>query len=239
MVTMTKIYIDAGHGGTDPGASGNGLVEKNLTLSISKKIEEILKSDYENVQIMMTRDTDVFLSLTERTNKANAWKADVFVAIHINAAASPSAHGFESHIYPNTDAKTISFQNTMHSAILKAISSYKVEDRGKERSNFHVLRESHMTAILTENLFVTSPSDATLLKKSDFIEKVAQGHVDGLEKFFGLKKKTKADDSSPPSGGTSDKLYQVVAGTFADRDNAEAVVKKLKADGYESYIQEK
>src|SRR5690625_7648935 len=79
---MTKIYIDAGHGGNDPGASGNGLKEKDLTLTIAKKVQAILK-DYATVR--MSRTTDKTLSLTQRTNDANSWGADYFLSIHINA----------------------------------------------------------------------------------------------------------------------------------------------------------
>src|SRR5690625_6594452 len=61
---MTKIYIDAGHGGNDPGASGNGLREKDLTLTIAKKVQALLK-DYATVR--MSRTTDKTLSLTQRT----------------------------------------------------------------------------------------------------------------------------------------------------------------------------
>jgi N-acetylmuramoyl-L-alanine amidase len=230
---MTKIYLDAGHGGTDSGAVGNGLFEKNLTLSITKKIEEILQTDFENVEIMTTRDTDIFLSLTERTDKANKWGADIFVAVHINASTGANASGFQSHIYTKADAKTIAMQNVMHAAIYNSIKSFKIADRGKDMSNFHVLRESKMIAILTENGFISSPFDSSLLKNEDYLNKVAQGHVDGLEKYFGLKRKEKTQDSPSEPTGT---LYQVVAGTFKDRNHADEQVKKLKADGYEAYI---
>jgi N-acetylmuramoyl-L-alanine amidase len=234
---MTKIYIDAGHGGKDPGATGNGLVEKDLNLSITKRIEEILNNDYENVQTLTTRDTDIFLSLTERTDKANSWQADVFLSVHCNAAPNPLAKGFQTHIYTTPLPQSSALQNIMHPSIFDSVKEYNVSDLGKYQSNFHVVRESKMPAILTENFFVTSVTDSGFLKKPDFIERLAQGHVTGLEKFFGLKKKPKV--TPPPTDEPSGKLYQVVAGTFADYQNAENMVAKLKADKYESYIQEK
>lgn len=232
---MTKIYLDAGHGGNDSGASGNGIFEKNINLAVTKKIEAILKANYENVEIMQTRTTDIFLSLDARTDKANNWGADCFVAIHVNSSPTASAKGWESFIYNNSpNARTISFQNIMHDAVISEIKSTSgVVDRGKNRANFHVLRESKMIAILTENLFVSNPQDASLLKNDAFLNKLAQGHVNGLEKFFGLKRKA---SPTPPKTET---LYQVVAGTYSDKTNAEAQVKKLAADGYSAYIIEK
>lgn len=81
---MVKIFIDPGHGGTDSGAVGNGLKEKDLTLKISKKIKEKL-ANYENVQIKLSRESDQTLSLPQRTNMANAWGANYLISVHINA----------------------------------------------------------------------------------------------------------------------------------------------------------
>lgn len=233
---MTKIYLDAGHGGTDSGATGNGIFEKNINLTIAKKIQAILEANYQDVEIKQTRTTDVFLSLDERTDNANKWGADCFVAVHINSATTPTARGFESFIYNvSPSARTISFQNIMHEAIWNQIKGTSgVIDRGKNRANFHVLRESSMIAILVENFFISNSQDANLLKSDSFLDKLAQGYADGLERFFGLKKKV-----SPTPPPTTETLYQVVAGTYNNKSNAEAMVKKLASDGYSAYIIEK
>jgi len=230
---LTKIFLDAGHGGYDSGANGNGISEKNITLSIVKKIDEHLKS-YKNVQTLLSRDTDVYLTLKQRTDQANQWGADAFLSVHINSATDQSARGFETYIYPTAGAETISFQNVMHEEITKQISSYLgFDDRGKKRSNFHVLRESHMKALLTENLFISNVADATLLKSEDqFISSVALGHAIGLEKFFGLER-------LDPTPNIDSPLFQVIAGTFKEHENAQKKVEELKKDGHESYIQEK
>jgi N-acetylmuramoyl-L-alanine amidase len=231
---LVKLFLDAGHGGKDNGASGNGLNEKNVVLELAKRVEAKLK-EYKNVQVLQTRTTDVFLELSERTDKANQWGADAFVSFHCNSAPDSSAKGFESFVYNGSiGPDTIAFQNVMHQEILRQIGA-NVIDRGKKRANFHVLRESHMKAILVENLFVSNASDASLLKQSPFLDRLAQGYVTGLEKFFGLIKETRPPTTSP----ITDSLYQVIAGTFSNRDNAEAQVKKLAADGYNAYIQEK
>ena len=232
MTPKIKVYLDAGHGGKDSGAIGNGLYEKNVALDIVKRIGNKLKS-YKNVEVEQSRTTDVFLELTERTNKANSWGADAFISVHLNSNPSVSAKGFESYVYNGSvSSETIAFQNVMHQEIFKQIGT-STTDRGKNRANFHVLRESHMKAILVENLFVSNAHDSALLKQSPFLDRIAQGYINGLEKFFGLVKETR-----PPTDNTNEQkpLYQVIAGTYSDYDNADNQVKKLLADGYSAYV---
>src|SRR5690625_1323086 len=91
---MVKIYIDAGHGGHDPGAVANGLREKDLTLKITKHVRDYLKNY--NCSVRMSRTNDKTLSLAQRTNDANRWGADFFLSIHINAGGGT---GYEDYIY--------------------------------------------------------------------------------------------------------------------------------------------
>lgn len=186
---MVKIFIDPGHGGADPGATANGLLEKNVTLAISLKIRDLLKN-YDNVQVRMSRDMDKTLSLSQRTRMANAWGADYLISVHINAGGGT---GYEDFIYNRVSNASVRNQNTMHTEILKQID---LTDRGKKRKNLHMLRESNMPAILTENGFIDHASDAAKLKQSSFIEKVAKGHVNGLVKIFDLK--SKGNDKPTP-----------------------------------------
>lgn len=182
---MLKIFIDPGHGGTDPGATANGLLEKYLTLAISLKIKSLL-SQYENVQVKLSRETDKYLSLSERARMANAWGADYFMSIHINAGGGT---GFETFIHTNASNASVANQNVIHPEILRPLD---FRDRGKKRANYAVLRETKMPAILTENGFIDNASDAAKLKQSAYIDKIAQGHVNGLVKAFGLKKKAQS-----------------------------------------------
>lgn len=82
---MVKIFIDPGHGGSDSGASGNGLQEKHVTLQIALALRTILLDEYQNVSVQLSRTSDQTVSLTQRTNAANSWGADFFLSIHINA----------------------------------------------------------------------------------------------------------------------------------------------------------
>src|SRR5690625_4812569 len=193
MKRMVKIYLDVGHGGSDPGASGNGLTEKDLTLKIGKKINSLLKK-YDNVSIKMSRSTDKTVSLKQRTDDANKWGADLLLSVHINAGGGT---GFESFIYNGSvNSNTVKYHNIIHDEIMKKVN---VRDRGKKKANFHVLRESKMSAILTENMFIDTKKDANLLKKQSFINDVAQGHVNGVVKIFNLKKK-KGNNSNKHKG---------------------------------------
>ena len=97
---MAKVFLDAGHGGKDPGALGNGLKEKDINLSVTLKVGNILKNH--GVNVGYSRTTDVFLELADRASKANNFGADVFVSIHCNAFDDPSAKGVETYSYPGS-----------------------------------------------------------------------------------------------------------------------------------------
>jgi N-acetylmuramoyl-L-alanine amidase len=224
---MKKLFLDAGHGGKDNGASGNGIHEKDVVLQIAKKIEEGLKA-YDGIEVMMSRTSDVYLTLDERTDKANKWDADVFLSIHINSSTTTTGNGFGSYIYSfNPGEASIALQNIMHAEITKQI---RTNDRGKDSANFHVLRESNMPAILTENLFISNAADSKLLKSDEFLNRCALGHIFGIVKFLGLKKK----ETAP----TPDKIYRVQVGAFADKQNANDLAERLLKDGYKPYIVE-
>ncbi|WP_368492838.1 N-acetylmuramoyl-L-alanine amidase [Geobacillus thermodenitrificans] len=185
---MVKIVIDPGHEGVennlDPGAVANGLKEAALTLRIAKYMYDML-NEYEGVQMRLTRTGNQRLTLSQRAKMANEWGADFFLSIHINAGGGT---GFETYIYNgNVSQATIAYQNVIHAEIMKAIGG--VRDRGKKRANYAVLRETKMPALLTENLFIDNANDAAKLKSEQFLLQVAHGHVQGIVKAFGLKKK--------------------------------------------------
>lgn len=94
---VKTVVIDAGHGGRDPGCVGRFLKEKDVALFISLKLGEFIKSAYPTMNVMYTRDTDVFVPLDERAKIANDNEADLFISIHANAA-SPSAYGTETFV---------------------------------------------------------------------------------------------------------------------------------------------
>ncbi|WP_303985473.1 N-acetylmuramoyl-L-alanine amidase [Niallia circulans] len=216
---MVKIFIDPGHGGSDSGAIGNGLQEKNITLSIAQQIRKFLLNEYEDVEIRMSRNNDSAVSLSARVNAANNWNADFYLSIHVNAGGG---NGFESYIYPGVGAPTTTYQNDIHKEV---IDETGFNDRGKKNANFHVLRETTMPALLTENGFIDTVADVNQLKDSNFITKIAKGHVQGLERAFSLQKKK---NQSP--------IYRVQIGAYKEKENAEKKAMEAAEKGFDTAI---
>jgi N-acetylmuramoyl-L-alanine amidase len=94
---LKTIVIDAGHGGKDPGCHGASANEKTVCLSIALKLGKLIKAKYPDINVIYTRDKDVFIELNERANIANRNNADLFICIHANSA-SPSAYGAETYV---------------------------------------------------------------------------------------------------------------------------------------------
>jgi N-acetylmuramoyl-L-alanine amidase len=129
---VSRIVIDAGHGGHDPGAQGSGINESELTLDIAQRLQKLLEKQ-PGVDVVMTRDTDVFIPLQERTAIANREGADLFLSIHANASRSPAARGIETYFLnfaTNPEAEAVAAREnagsaqTMHNLpdIVKAIA---------------------------------------------------------------------------------------------------------------------
>ncbi len=234
---MAKIFIDPGHGGSDPGALGNGLQEKDLTLKIAKKIQVLLKG-YKNVSVKLSRTGDTYPTLTQRAVDANKWGADFFLSIHINAGGGT---GYEDYRYSQVSASsnTGKIQSNIHDAIMKAIKPYGCATRGKKAANLVVLRQTNMPAVLTESLFIDRPADAKLLKNEAFLNEIAQGHVDGLVKAFKLEKVELQKPVESTSKVTTNDTYTIKKGdtlwSISQKENVSvAQLKKLNP-----YVEEK
>jgi N-acetylmuramoyl-L-alanine amidase len=93
---VSRVVIDAGHGGHDPGAHGNGITESELTLDVALRVQKLLQKQ-PGIDVVMTRDTDVYIPLEERTAIANREGADLFLSIHANASRNPHARGIETY----------------------------------------------------------------------------------------------------------------------------------------------
>ena len=106
---IAKVVIDAGHGGHDPGAQARGLTEADLVLDVALRLEKLMLKEG-GFEVVLTRRTDSYVSLEERTAIANKAGADLFLSIHSNASASASARGIETYFLnfaPNTEAEAV------------------------------------------------------------------------------------------------------------------------------------
>src|SRR5690606_30999377 len=228
---MVKIFIDPGHGGSDPGAVANGLREKDLTLKIAKYMRDYLLNNYSGVSVRMSRENDKAVSLSARTNDANKWGANAYVSIHVNAGGGT---GFESYVYPNVGQATRNLQNAVHSEVMKVFSGFR--DRGKKQANFHVLRETKMSAVLTENGFIDTKNDADFLNLERNLRMIGEAHAAVGAERFGLKKKADPKPAPQPAPKQDGKLYRVQVGAVKDRKNAERLAEELKKEGYSVII---
>ena len=207
------IAIDPGHGGSDPGAVANGLREKDLTLAVSLALKEELES-YDGVRVVMTRTTDTRPSentsadLSSRVDMAAAADADALVSIHFNSG-SPIANGAEVW-YANSSSYnygTHTQGRTLSNAIQKQLTSLGLADRGiKTRDNpyydypdgstgdyyaiIRQAREENMTGVIVEHAFVTSASDAALLRDENFVRSLGVADATGIAEAYGLSKGT-------------------------------------------------
>ena len=164
MAKKYKVCLDAGHGGTDPGATSGKLYEKDINLKVVKAIEEYLKP---YVDIVLTRDTDKTVSLEERVNIANTAKVDLFFSVHCNSAANTAAKGWECYIVgKGGNAEKLAKRIE---ANVFTDTTLGLKNRGIKTANFYVLKETDAPAVLVENAFISNTDDRTKFLKSDFI----------------------------------------------------------------------
>ncbi|MDX8288908.1 N-acetylmuramoyl-L-alanine amidase [Metabacillus indicus] len=223
-----KISIDAGHGYTTPGKrTVDGMREYEFNRAVANEIKTLL-AGYENVTILFTHSDSRDVPLQERTDKANKELADVFVSIHANAFGSGTAwndvKGIETYVHDSRPQQALALANAVQKELFE---KSKRTDRGVKAANFHVLRETKMTAILIECGFMTNQEEAQALKSAAYRKLCAEAITEALAAFYKLKKI--APPAPPPAPG---KLYKVQVGAFANKANADALANELRSKGY-------
>lgn len=144
-ILINAIVIDAGHGGKDAGAFRGTLLEKNVTLKVAKKINELLKKKFPDKKIILTRDSDVFLSLDKRSEIANnvsiKYGASIFVSIHVNASKSPRAYGFETwYIVDSYKRNVIEKDKVSHDKDISSILNSMINEELYEESKIFAMK---------------------------------------------------------------------------------------------------
>lgn len=218
-----KVFIDAGHGGTDSGAVGvNTLLEKNINLSVATKVSELLKN--QGIEVKLSRTNDTTLSLNQRTSAANSWKADCFVSIHCNAY-NGAASGIETYSY-NTSVNNLATK--IHEEVLKT-GAY-IKNRGVKTAGFYVLKHTNMRAALIELAFIDNTEDAKILTQKQDV--LAEGVARGICAYLGIEYKPVGEPEKPEEPVIdSDTFYRVVCGSYNNRLYAEEKIEELKALG--------
>lgn len=179
------VVVDAGHGGSESGASYGGIYEKNLNLKIAKYVQNELEKN--GVRVYMTRTTDSTTPLSSRTNLANSVNADLFVSVHNNAMTNKSAVNGTEVLYPTS------------SIIKNGISSYSLATKLQNtvsglagtynkgiinRNNLYVLNHTNMPAVIVEVAYMTNSGDLKKLKSEEFLEKAGRAIAQGILESF-------------------------------------------------------
>lgn len=165
------IVVDAGHGGHDSGAPGAKSYEKNHTLDIAKRLRNHLVA--RGATVLMSRDTDNFISLQGRVDFANSHNADIFFSVHIDSFRATSG-GTSTHFWT---AQSAALAREVQSQLAAATG---LTNRGVKQSKFYVIRKTSMPSVLTETCFISNPREEALLLKPEWRDKVARGMAQGI-----------------------------------------------------------
>lgn len=183
------IYIDAGHGGKDPGALYNGVYEKDINLAIASKLEKLLYE--EGAIVYMTRYGDYDLSaninnnrkrsdLSRRSKLINESDCDMYVSIHLNAEVTGAWHGAQA-FYDDINPKNEKIADIMQKEFKSKLNSKR---KYKKISDVYLHRKTNRPGVLVEVGFLSNSNDRYLLKQNSYQMKIAETLKSGIEKYF-------------------------------------------------------
>lgn len=197
--TVRRIVLDPGHGGRDPGAQASGMAEKDLVLAIAREVDKQLSAA--GFTVLLTRNSDQFVSLTSRSAFLARAKADLFVSIHANAVGTHSVHGVETfvltpHGTPSSygtsprdggraagDAHAPQSMRLGYEIQRRLVAETGARDRGVRRANFAVLRATAAPAVLVETGFVTNPQERARLANAAYQLRIARALAQGVARY--------------------------------------------------------
>ena len=194
--TKRSIFLDPGHGGSDPGAISGGVREKDLTLSVYNKVSSKLASL--GYTVLTSRNVDKDVDLVDRADQANKANADMLLSIHFNAGGRGIARGIETYYYQATADRVPKINKENHNNTERLERSRKLankvqqnllyqtgaNDRGVKRASFTVLRETSIPSILVELGFIDNPEERNKIKTNEYQERLANGIVDGIVEYY-------------------------------------------------------
>lgn len=222
---MSKVFLSAGHGGSDPGAVSNGTKEKDLNLSIALACRDVLVRH--GVEVKMSRTKDEDDSLKEEIKECNEYAPALAISIHNNAGGGDGAEVF--HHYGGGPSKTLA-ENILNEVVKVGQNSRGAKIRknqyGKDYYGF--IRETSAPAVIVECAFVDNAKDLAIIDTAAEQKLMGEAIAKGILKTLNIE--FVADTNV---GG---KLYRVQVGAYAIKANAEDMQKKLKAKGFDSFI---
>ncbi|PIO78733.1 N-acetylmuramoyl-L-alanine amidase LytC precursor [Streptococcus parauberis] len=190
------VYLDAGHGGYDPGESYFNQTEKTLNLVMQNLVKTKLEAA--GYKVVLTRTDDSYMDLLPRSEKANNSLSDLFVSMHFNASTASTANGIETYYYEyypeypskinetfHNDAERLTRSSMLANAIQAAtVSNTGAKNNGVLRNTFAVLRETTAPAVLLELGYMSNPTEFQRINSSAYQEKLAQGIVSGILSYY-------------------------------------------------------
>ena len=181
--SQATVVLDAGHGGSDPGAQRGDLREKDMTMGITLKLKKNLEQ--RGLRVILTRADDAFVSLEERVRITNEVKPDAFVSVHINSLESDSdISGIETY-YQNDTSKVLA--DKIHESL---VSQLAVPNRSVRKARFYVVNHTPHPAILAEVGFISNKQEREKLMSSQYQGKVADALEQGIISYLSATRNT-------------------------------------------------
>lgn len=178
------IAIDAGHGGSDPGANPDGVLEKDINLQIVNVLRDLAAAE-PDLKIVLIRTLDIFIPLDERIAKAEAAGATLYVTVHVNSYSGPDPSGVET-IVDNKRARDDDSWILAELIQDNVVRLTSARDRGT-RTQESYLQRTAMPAVSIETGFVTNPEERAKLVDPEYQAKIARGILDGIRQFIEYK----------------------------------------------------
>lgn len=220
-----KVFLSAGHGGSDPGAVAYGLKEKEINLQTMLACNEVLVRH--GISTVLSRTKDENDDVKSEVKEANASKADIAVSFHANAG---KGDGFEAFYY-----KTSSKGKKLAGLCEKYVKALGQNSRGLKTNSLYFTSKTKMPAVLVESFFIDNDNDNNIGDTVAEQKAFGVAYAKAILEYFGIAyvpEKVTTPEVKAPEG----KLYYVQVGAYKNKANAEATVKKLKAAGFTGVI---
>ncbi|WJY27769.1 MULTISPECIES: N-acetylmuramoyl-L-alanine amidase family protein [Sporosarcina] len=233
---MVRIVLDAGHGLGTPGKQSPAGEKEWLFNNRVLLAAQTALLQYENVEVVRVDDPSGMadIPLRQRTDRANAQQADLYISFHHNANTGSWGDwgGVETYTMDarNANPESVRLARLIQPEIVKAMG---LRDRGVKKKNLHVLRETRMPAVLMEGGFMDSRTDIAALRNSQKLQAQGRAAASAIAAYFGL---VLTPQNQKPLGSSA---YRLVTGTFSSRDSAEKAAELIKAaHGWTVYVKE-